>query len=267
MTCRDREQTIEERIDEVLTRYRESPNLLFLLRTYLGAAVDVYAQICGLPEKFGLDTAVGDQLTILGKRLGFPRCHCVCTAQPVFGFACEGVIPDQPLAGFCEANSTWKGCGEFSTGDICLNDDELYRRFLKSRAYQASGLLGRADLEAAIRELFGPTGVLLHAGNGRIVVAPGRALTNDELDVIQLYPRVLPLAPGIEVRFHFESTYVFGFGDGWGGFCDPLFAEELKLGTENEDDIVTGDNDFIITGPITRPSNWMCQIDVRPYSC
>lgn len=267
MTCRDRAQTIEERIDEALTQYRESPNLLFLLRTYLGAVVDTYQQICGLPEKFDLDTAVGDQLTLLGKRLGFPRCHCVCTAQPVFGFVCEGVVPLQPIAGFCSSNSTWAGCGEFGTGDICLNEDELYRRFLKSRAYQAAGLLDRDNLELAIKELFGPTGTLMDAGNGRIVVAPGRLLTDDELEVIQLYPRVLPLAPGIEVRFHFEDVYVFGFGDGWAGFCDPNFAVELKLGTENEDDIVTENNDFITTGPIAPAAQWMCQIDVKPYSC
>lgn len=267
MTCRDRSQTIEERIDEALTQYRESPNLLFLLRTYLGAVVDVYQQVCGLPEKFDLDNAVGDQLTLLGKRLGFPRCHCVCTAQPVFGFVCEGVVPLQPIAGFCDSNSTWAGCGEFGTGDICLNEDELYRRFLKSRAYQAAGLLDRDNLELAIKELFGPTGTLLDAGNGRIVVAPGRVLTNDELEVLQLYPRVLPLAPGIEVRFHFEDTFVFGFGDGWGGFCEPLFADGATLSTEDDDFMVTEDDDEIITGPITRPSHWMCQIDVRPYSC
>lgn len=267
MSCPDRAQTIEERIDEVLTQYRESPNLLYLLRTYLGAVVDLHLQVCDLPEKFNLDTAVGDQLTLLGKRLGFPRCHCVCTSQPVFGFVCEGYIPNQPVAGFCESNSTWAGCGEFGTGDVCINDDELYRRFLKSRARQAAGLLDRDNLIAAIRDLFGPTGTLLGDHNGRIIVAPGRALTDDEITVLQLYPRVLPLAPGVEVRFHFETTYVFGFGDGWAGFCDPLLAEELKLATESEDDIMTDDNDFIITDPVPPPAAWMCQIDVRPYTC
>lgn len=267
MTCRDRTQTVEERIDEVLTRFRESPNLLFLLRTYLGAAVDVYREVCDLPEKFDLDTAVGDQLTLLGKRLGFPRCHCVCVAQPVFGFECAGVVPSQPLAGFCEANSTWAGCGEFNIGDICITDDELYRRFLKVRVRQALAMFNTESLEAALGDLWGPTAKLLDANHGRIVVAPGRELTGDEITVLQLYPRVLPVAIGVEVRFHFEDTFVFGFGEGWGGFCEPTYPDGLLIVTEDGIPLVTEDGTPITTGPLTDGAHWMCQIDVRPYTC
>lgn len=267
MTCPDRTATVEARIDEVLTQYRESPNLLFLLRTYLGAVTDLHLQVCDLPERFDLNTATGDQLTLVGKRLGWPRCHCVCVAQPVFGFECMGFPSSQPLAGFCEAGSTWRGCGEFGVGDVCIIDDEIYRGFLRSRARQAATLFDRANLQAAITDLFGPTGRLMDAGLGQIVVSPGRDLTPDEIALLPLYPRVLPLAPGVEARFHFDDQLVFGFGLGWGGFCEPAFSQPATLATEDGDEFVTEDGDFITTGLIQTGAPWLCRIDVRPYDC
>lgn len=267
INCPDRTATIEERIDEVLTRYRESPNLLYIMRTYLGKVVDLHKQVCDLPEKFSLDSAVGDQLTLLGKRLGFPRCHCVCTVQPVFGFECVGYVPSQPLAGFCEENSTWAGCGEFGTGEVCITDDELYRKFLKVRVRQAAQLFSLESLEAAVIEFWGPDAKVMDANLGRIVIAPGRDLTGDEISVLQLYPRVLPVALGIEVRFHFGPTNVFGFGEGWGGFCEPEYPDGVPLTTGDGTPLVTEDGEYILTGPLTAHATWLCHIDVRPYSC
>src|SRR5690606_23317054 len=127
----------------------------------------LHHQVCDLPSRFDLDTATGDQLTILGKRLGWPRSHCVCDIQPVFGFECPGVIPSQPLAGLCDPASTWAGCGEFGTGEVTITDDDLYRRFLYARRRQFLGLFALDSLEAALAELFGPTAKLLDSGNGR----------------------------------------------------------------------------------------------------
>ena len=265
--CPDRNMMVEERIDRVLTQYRESPKFLHVVRTYLGAAADAHLRVCDLPERFNLETAVGDQLTLVGKRLGWPRCHCVCTVQPVFGFECEGYVPSQPLAGFCETNSTWAGCGEFGLGDICISNDDLYRRFLKVRVRQAAGFFDVESLEAALADLWGPTARLLDANHGRVVVAPGRELTGDEISVLQLYPRVMPVALGIEVRFHFGVTRVFGFGTGWGGFCEPDYPAGTELVTEVGNEIVTEADETIITGPLTEDATWMCQVDVRPYSC
>lgn len=264
--CFEPDTLVEERIDRIRTQYRESPKFLHIIRTYLRAMETMHLQVCDLPERFDVTTAIGDQLTIVGKRLGWPRCHCVCTVQPVFGFECDEYIPSQPLAGFCESNSTWAGCGEFGTGDVCINDDELYRKFLFSRIRQAVGDFSNDSLSAACRDLWGPTGVLLGYGHGRVVVAPGRDLTADELGVLQLYPRVLPVAPGIEVRFHFGPTdRIFGFGDGWGGLCG---VDTYPIETESGVTIQTESNVTIETDYISADSAWwMCQIDVRPYSC
>lgn len=264
---------VEREIDRVLTHYRESPKLLHLIRTYLGQAEQVIGAICDLPSAFDIDSAGGDQLTLVGKRLGWPRCHCVCNVQPVFGFACDGVPTDDVITGFCDDNNTWADCGPFGTSDICINDDEVYRSFLKARRYQMLALFDLASLTAAIQHLLGPTATVLDAGVGRVVLAPGRELTAAENALLQLYPRVLPVAPGIRIRFHFGPLEVFGFGEGWGGFCDEWEPDGLPLVTASGELILVsgaspGDPDRpLMTGPLTRDAEWMCEIDTRPYDC
>ncbi len=257
---------VEERIDRVLTQYRESPKLLHLLRTYMRQVDEVVRTACALPTFFDLDTAVGDQLTLLGKRLGWPRCHCVCSTQPVFGFECEGVPNAVPISGFCDDNQTWLECDPFGTSDLCITDDAVYRLFLKVRRYQMLALFDLQSLTEAVRIFFGPTASVLDAGVGRVVIAPGRPLTVPEQQLLQLYPRVLPVAPGIGIRFHFGSSIVFGFGEGWGGFCDPWEPGGLPLMTEDGDVLITETGEEIITG-LTEDAEWMCEIDPKPYSC
>lgn len=309
MSCPTPAEMTEERINRVLTQYRESPNLLFLLRTYLGATAEMALQVCDLPDKFDLDTATGDQLTIIGKRIGWPRCHCVCDVSPVFGFACEDEISLRPVVGFnCDDTyggvSSWAECSS-GISEICLNDDEIYRKFLQVRVYQYTNRVDLESLEAALRVFFGPTAYVLYSGQNRVVVSPGRDLTDSEVLLLQLYPRVLPLALGVEIRFHFGEQRVFGFGDGWGGFCEESveatnesigfqrtgkvfgfcddwggFCEDWKpdglpLLTEQGKVLMTEDNQPIMTGPLYEDASWlcrasapwMCEIDVQPYSC
>lgn len=260
-------ELVEQRIDRVLTQYRESPKLLHLIRTHLRQVEEAAIAVDSIPSFFEIETAVGDQLTLIGRRLGWPRCHCVCDVQPVFGFACEGVPADYPLAGFCDENSTWADCNAFGLSEICITDDETYRRFVKVRRYQMLRLFDLASLTAAVQTFWGGTATVLDAGHGRAVVAPGRALTEAEEKLLQLYPRVMPIAPGVVLRFHFGGTDVFGFGSGWGEFCEPWEAIGLPLATENGNVLVTETGQEISTGPLTQDAEWMCEIDPKPYGC
>ncbi|QJD54329.1 tail protein [Aminobacter phage Erebus] len=265
--CPTPDALVEQRIDKVLTQYRESPKLLHLLRTYMRQVDDVVAKTCSIPEMFDLDTAVGDQLTLLGKRLGWPRCHCVCTVQPVFGFDCLS-SGEYQITGFCDDNGTWLDCNPFGTSEICLTDDEVYRNFLRVRRYQMLSLYDLESLTTTIQVFFGLGATVMDSGNGRVVIAPGRALTNDETLLLQLYPRVLPVAPGIRVRFHFGTDpKVFGFGDGWGGFCELTEPDGLPLVTEDDDVITVEGGVELMTGPLTQDAPWMCEFDPKPYTC
>lgn len=255
---------VEERIDQILTQYRESPRLLHVIRTALRQVQEAAEAIDAIPSFFEIETAVGDQLTIIGKALGWGRTHCICDIQPVFGFECDGAGFGYSLSGFCDDNSTWDACDARGFSEITLADDDLYRKFLKVRRYQFLGMFDRASLTEAIQTFWGETAAILDDRNRRVVIAPGRALTASEQAVLQLYPRVLPIALGMKIRMHFGLSFpCFGFGDGWGGFCDP-YAESPLLATESGELIVTEASE-----PIALQSGaaWVCPIDVHPYDC
>jgi hypothetical protein len=305
--CPEPKALVEERINRVLTQYRESPKLLHLLRTYMGAVADLHAQVCDLPERFNIDTATGDQLTLVGKRMGWPRCHCVCDIDPVFGFDCGG-LQLRPISGFCEPGGNWVNC-DTGLSELCISDDEVYRRFLWVRSYQIMRRYDLASLESCVKIFFGNQATVLYSGEGRVVIAPGRDLTASEIALLQLYPRVLPLALGVRAMFHFGPTRVFGFGDGWGGleeidlnltasgsertnlvfgfcdsslggFCEEWEPEGLPISTGEDIDgntlyLVDENGNVIYTGPLTEHAGWqcrssapwMCEVDVRPYDC
>lgn len=226
---------VDVEIGRVLTQYRESTKLLGLIRAYLGQVEETLISICAIPSFFDLDTAIGDQLTLLGKRLGFPRCHCFCTVAPVFGFGCDAAY-DGPydIVGLCEGG-TWINCRDTGTSTLCIDDDEVYRSILKARRYQALGLYDAESLEAAAGHIWGATAQVHNLGGGRVVVAPGRLLSAYEAMVLPIVFRALPIAPGIKPLTSEATDLIFGFGTGWGGLCDG--------------------------------SGWLCPTDPYPYEC
>lgn len=228
------ENLVEGRIDRLRTQYRESNRLLGLMRNYLEQIDEAIQVGCGIVDYFDLDTAVGDQLTLIGKRMGWPRCHCVCAPSPVVGFDCGGPY-GVAIAGFCDNNATWINCDEIATADLCLTDDEVYRGYLRARRYQILGLYDIASLQTALRHVWGDTATVYSLTVGTIVLAPGRALTAQETLEIPMVIRVMPIAPGIRAQVSLGTGAVGGFGAGWGGFCDS--------------------------------SEWLCPIDAHAYDC
>jgi len=257
---------IEARVDKVLTRYRESPKLLHVVRTYLRQVAEIGQALEALPTAFDIDSATGDQLTLLGKRLGFPRLHCVCEIQPIFGFDCGPDARNLTFLGFC-TDANWQGCVDIGVTDISIDDDEVYRKFLKVRRYQMLALFDLATLNDSVKTFWGDQAKVIDHGRGRVVIAPGRPLTTDEEFLIQVYPRVLPVGLGIQIRFHFGALRAFGFGEGWGGFCDGEAVDGLPLLTESDEEILTDGDEPILTDNLGIGSDWMCEIDVRPYDC
>lgn len=267
MVCQTKEAFVEEGVDRVKTALREAPKFLIMLRSWLGQLWDAQNAACGIPEKFDIATATGEQLTIIGKWLGFPRCHCVCDVQPVFGFACDVVVPgSRPIVGFCEGG-VWLDCGTDGISEICITDDEVYRSFLIARSYQMQSLYSWDDLNAALQAIFGSQARIMDAGHGQVVLAPLRVLTDLEMALLQVIPRVLPIAPGITTRWHFGDFIVAGFGEGWGGLCEEWLPDGTNLETEGGIALVTEDGTEIDTGPLTRGADWLCRQDLKPYSC
>lgn len=189
---------VSDKLGLVLTQYRESPNLLGMMRAYLNQLLEVKDVLNGIPEKFDIDVAVGDQLTIVGRWLGFPRCHNVPSAIPIFGFECGGRTSTYRLSGFCE-QALWLDCPDVSSFEVCITDDELYRRLLYVRRYQLLGLCDYRSFVFCIIILFGSEAS--YTQTGRVIdVSPGRALTDNEQSFLRVYERVLPRAVGAIVN-------------------------------------------------------------------
>lgn len=229
MTCPDIDALVESKIDKVATQYRESPRLLSLIRTYLRQAAIVTREACEILDHFDIDTAVGDQLTIIGKVLGWPRCHCAGQRAPVFGFACDNECgpPTAPIGGFCEAE--WD-CGDGPDYvEFCFTDDEMYRGFLKSRVITLLGLYTHAGMTAAARSLWGEHATVWLERPGVVTVVTGRLLSDIEISIAHLYQQVMPVAPGLRLEVWHSNGPAFGFGDGWGGFCDGAFPVQITI--------------------------------------
>jgi hypothetical protein len=179
----------------------------------------------------------------------------------------DTAIPgSRPIVGFCEGG-VWLDCATDGISEICITDDEVYRSLLISRSYQMQALYSWDSLNAALQAIFGSQARVMAAGNGEVILAPLRELTSLETAILQVIPRVLPVAPGVTTRWHFGSATPFGFGDGWGGFCDPWLPDGTNLETEDGIALVTEDGEEILTGPLTRDAPWLCRFDVKPYSC
>lgn len=217
----------EERINRVLTQYRESPNLLGLIRAVLSELADVAERGDAIQSAFNIDTSIGDQLTMIGKWLGWPRTHCQGSRAKVFGFACEDddCSVGYPVLGFCEGARF--ACDGAQFEEHTFEDDELYRRYLKARAVAINSAqtndYTRESLVAAATAMFGEECVIVKEGRAEIILCLTRFFTPDELQILHLAEHVLPIAPGVKLTWAHCDGAIFGFGAGWGEMCTSSF--------------------------------------------
>ena len=219
--CPNHGSLVEIEVSKLPTQYREAAKLQAMMRVYLAQVEEAARVVCSIPDFFDIDTAVGDQLTILGRILGFPRCHCVCEPGPLIGIPYpEGTVTPYEIVGLCEGGSL-AGCDGGSLNEFCINDDDVYRRFLKARRYQMLGLFDRDSLLAAARLTWGPTAWIVRADLCEVVLAPGRPIARSERPLQEIAARILPVAPGISLKYWTDLRPVAGIGQGWAGLCVP----------------------------------------------
>lgn len=229
MIC-DMNSFVDNRVAMLATQYRESENLISLIRNIL-ETVDLVGHALCDATVFDIDVVTGDQLSIIGKVLGWPRTICSGVRQKTFGFECDdGCRRD--IGGFC---TNWQGidCGpiEILQGNFTFEDDDLYRRFLKSLVVKHDGDFRRKPLVEAMQILFGPDAGVMKEANGHVDVFTGRSLSDDEFKIAHVVEMVLPVALGVSVGVYETSNGPpFGFGDGWGGFCDSEFPVMVVKG-------------------------------------
>lgn len=211
-------EMVAKGLSRLITQYREAEKFRGLLADYLTGIEQTAVEICSIPDAFDIETAVGDQLTLIGKRMGFPREHCVCELPPVFGFDC-GAISRYPLVGFCETEETWAGCASSGVATVSVDDDEIYRSFLLARRYQIIAAFDADSLQAALGHIWGETAYFWTGAVGEVVVAPGRYLSALETRLLPVAARAIPVATGVRMLIRIGLARPFGFGAGWGEIC------------------------------------------------
>lgn len=214
----------KDRMEKIATQYRESTNLLHLIKGEVIEAKTAGEITCRIPDFFDIDTAVGDQLTKIGKWVGWPREHCQGKRLPVFGFVCPPNVcigRGHVISGFCTGN--WDCNDNPAFGSFEFTDDDMYRRFLKAKVISNDKAYRREDMIEALEAMFGSNAMIFNETPGEMKIATGRLLTDEEVSIAHLFEQVLPVAPGVNLSVWETSKAVFGFGAGWGGFCSGDF--------------------------------------------
>lgn len=249
-------------LERRIGQYVESDNLAAVLGTYLREMEPVRAALAELARVLDLDTAQGEALSLIGRRMGFPRTHCVSQSRPVFGFPRpNGPLPGEPEIGdLGDPATVWAGSEAVGVGSITINDDAAYRRFLKARAVQLRSDYTVAALLRACVALFGP-GVEILGDTDRtvVVVLPARLDATARL-WRPLYPRVLPIPPCVSVRFHERdpSLDLFGFGAGWA----PLFeVQPARITNADGSPLVTASGDTLVADVAVTTGEWLNPVD------
>lgn len=235
MICPQFDELVNLSIEKFITQYREADKLKGLATTYLRASEEAVHSLCFIPSFFDIETAVCDQLTILGKILGFPRYQCKGLRKPRFALGyCNPLtyVCACPTCNECEVEPEQGFCFGYM-GDVydpfefTCNDDELYRRFLLCRILQRNKKFKKDVLLQALKLLFDVEDpIILESARGRVKVSINRPLTAFEKKTWHMYRSVLPVGLGVrtEILLSNSSARPFGLGAGWGQFCSSQFT-------------------------------------------
>lgn len=227
----DKSALADARLSRVLTQYRESPSLLGMIEAYLLEMAEVMERADAIPAAFDIDASTGDQLTMIGKWLGFPRAHPRGQRVRAFGFSRDDRPSlTYPVAGFCDSRFLCEG-HDFEAKTF--SDDAEYRRFLKARAVSVNAALAnrysRDVITDAANSLFsGGNVVIVREEGGSLTLCLTRFFTEGEKDILHMATQVLPLPLGVTVFWAHSDGVPFGSGSGWGEFCTSSFYGVIR---------------------------------------
>jgi len=209
--------------------YQGQPNLASFISALLAQYVDIESNLCAFLDNFDCDTAVGDQLDIIGRLVGLPRTVCNVFRAPPFGFINTSGEPccNDDVLGWCEGE--WVKDGLQFT-DYTFNDDDEYRTFIKAKII-SNAFDGSLDYYNRLLQFlfddvpFDTEGVssntgsyVAHHGYGYTQIQVARALTTDETRILNLYKFVLPYFGSYDISI-LDGQDTFTFGTSPNGWC------------------------------------------------
>jgi hypothetical protein len=180
----------------ITSEHNTKPKFMALLDAVvngIGATADV---LLGMPAAFDLDTAVGNQLDIVGQWIGQSRSVSGVLTVGFFGFADDIVAsPFGELTNPAIGGRFYELGASFSTTSV-LQDPE-YRLVLRARIVRNQSDGTTADLQSALNFLFGTQAVITDTGNLSVTITiPGVDVTLTQRSLLTTFD-LLPRPAGV----------------------------------------------------------------------
>ena len=212
----------------LLQQFKNSDNLIAFIDALIAGQGDLEVVLDQLLTQRSLDTAIGQQLDIIGEIVGQPRDILDVTGLEFFGYqGAAGDIDGYGTITDPTVGARYKGSRE-EIGTIRSLGDEEYRIFIKSRIYENVGSLTIENLIEALKFMF---------GEDTIVSISEDTNANVTLTIIADVPvgtaQLLANNDAIPRPAGVSYTVVFSSGDG-GTFAFDGFVGGSTFGTVSD---------------------------------
>jgi len=161
----------------IKSEHNQKPMFMAMVGAVTGAIAAVTAGIQAIQPAFDLDTAIGNQLDIVGQWVGQSRTVENVLVLGFFGFA------DDPAAlGFGELKNVsvggiWYNLGENFSGSTVLSDSD-YLTILKARIVKNQGTGDANDIENALNYIFDVPCTLVDNGTLNVTINISEPITS-----------------------------------------------------------------------------------------
>lgn len=201
----------------------KAPKFTAMVEAVTSAWAGVYELLQELPQVFDVDTAVGEQLDIIGLWVGQSRVIDGVLLVQYFGFDNSPAALPYGEERNASIGGRFYNEGEPTTATSVLADPE-YRTLIKARIARNNAQGSTAEIVAALQFLFSAPAYVQDPGGMVINVAIGRPLTLVEQAIITGLD-ILPRPAGVRVNQlgYFNADGYLGF-EGQPGALP--FAEE-----------------------------------------
>lgn len=203
----------------LLEQFKSSTNLIAFIDCLIEGQGELEVVLDQLFTQRGIDTAIGDQLDIIGEIVGQPRTILDTTGLEFFAYAgAAGDIDGYGTITNPTVGARYRGVTE-ETGTFRELGDVEYRIFIKAKIFQNVGTITTDNLQEAIVFMLGDGSVvnIIEVGNAKAdltVIAQIPLSTAQLLAANDAFPRPAGVGYG---------TITFSTGDG-GTFAFDTFA-------------------------------------------
>ncbi|RQV01111.1 DUF2612 domain-containing protein [Burkholderia cenocepacia] len=197
---------LDDYTELITSEHQPRPKFMAVVEALVSPLVDQMNLLEGMPARFDLDAAIGDQLDVDGQWIGIARQINTPLVGVYFSFDVDGLGFDQGV---------WKGPYDPDTGLVLL-DDVTYLMVLRAKI-AANHWDGTPDTAASILESLAPPGTLVFIqDNCDMSITIGVAGKQPTaLYAALLQKGFLALKPeGVRINYAFASvdgTPLFGF--------------------------------------------------------